>query len=68
MPWGRFLLVALVTSVLLLPVSAAAAPFVARIDEPWRSALIIVVVVLAYFAVDRLFSVVRLLMDQRRRG
>jgi hypothetical protein len=67
MSWGRFLVVALITSLLLLPVSALAAPVVADIGEPWKTIAIILAVVVAYFIVDRLFVALLRALDRGRR-
>jgi hypothetical protein len=68
MSWGRFLVVAIITSVLLLPVSAAAAPVVAELAEPWKTIAIILAVVVAYFIVDRLLEAVLRVVSRTRRS
>jgi hypothetical protein len=67
MSWGRFIVVAILTALLLLPLSALAAPLVRDIEEPMRTIVIVVAFVAIYFVIDRSFIWLLHRLDRSRR-
>lgn len=67
MSWGRFVLVAIITSLVLLPVSGLVGPLVLTVSEPMRTIVIVAGLVIVYFVIDRLFVAVLHGLDRARR-
>ena len=61
MSWGRFLIVAVIVSVLLLPLAPAISPVLAGIGEPLRTVVIVAGALALFLVVDRLLA---LLLDR----
>ena len=61
MSWGRFLIVAVIVSLLLLPLAPATSPLLAEIGEPLRTLVIVAGALALFLVVDRLLA---LLLDR----
>ena len=56
MSWGRFLIAAVIVSVLLLPLAPAISPILADIGEPLRTVVIVAGALALFLVVDRMLA------------